>query len=94
MFKEILNVSSHSAPKLNRKGFLKTLGTKILAQEDGVLNTYSKRTGDLQKLEYYSKVILTALFFVIPSRIANKKNQTIPWQICNLPLTLNLVMNI
>ncbi|CAG8619299.1 29550_t:CDS:2, partial [Racocetra persica] len=49
------------------KGFLKSLDTEILAQEDGVLNTHSKRTGDLQKLEYCSKVILTTLFFALPS---------------------------
>lgn len=65
--KEILNVSNRSSPKLDGKGFLKSLGTEILAQEDGVLNTHSKRTGDLQKLEYCSKVILTALFCALPS---------------------------
>ncbi|CAG8440252.1 13343_t:CDS:2, partial [Acaulospora colombiana] len=57
--KEILNIAGRSAPKLDGKGFLKYLGTEILAQEDGVLNTHSKRTGDLRKLEYCSKVILT-----------------------------------
>ncbi|CAG8556106.1 17569_t:CDS:2, partial [Racocetra fulgida] len=36
--------------RLDGKGFLKSLDTEILAQEDGVLNTHSKRTGDLQKL--------------------------------------------
>src|SRR5580698_4613416 len=65
--KEILNVSNRSSPKLDGKGFLKSLGTEILAQEDGVLNTHSKRTGDLRKLEYCSKVILTALFCALPS---------------------------
>ncbi|CAG8648569.1 5101_t:CDS:1, partial [Paraglomus occultum] len=48
--------------------------TEILAQEDGTLNTYSKRTGDLRKLEYCSKIILTALFFALPS--ATKGNIT------------------
>ncbi|CAG8663069.1 2362_t:CDS:1, partial [Paraglomus brasilianum] len=42
--KEILNITGRSAPKLDGKGFLKSLGTEILAQEDGVLNTHSKRT--------------------------------------------------
>ncbi|RIB04707.1 hypothetical protein C2G38_2148899 [Gigaspora rosea] len=65
--KEILNIAGRSAPKLDGKGFLKSLGTEVLAQEDGVLNTHSKRTGDLRKLEYCSKVILTALFFALPS---------------------------
>ncbi|CAG8609166.1 7006_t:CDS:2 [Ambispora leptoticha] len=65
--KEILNIAGRSAPKLDGKGFLKSLGTEILAQEDGVLNTHSKRTGDLRKLEYCSKVILTTLFFALPS---------------------------
>ncbi|CAG8822598.1 37162_t:CDS:2, partial [Gigaspora margarita] len=65
--KEILNIAGRSAPKLDGKGFLRSLGTEILAQEDGVLNTHSKRTGDLQKLEYCSKVILTTLFFALPS---------------------------
>ena len=36
------------------------------------MNTQSKRTGDLQKLEYCSKIILTALFFAIPSHVEHK----------------------
>ncbi|CAG8596824.1 16323_t:CDS:10 [Funneliformis caledonium] len=35
--------------------------------EDGVLDTRGKRKGNLQKLEYYLKVILTALFITLPS---------------------------
>ncbi|CAJ0751423.1 15273_t:CDS:1 [Entrophospora sp. SA101] len=65
--KELLDIGGRSAPKLDGKGFLKSLGTEILAQEDGVLNTRGKRKGDLQKLEYCSKVILTTLFFALPS---------------------------
>ncbi|CAG8532954.1 5195_t:CDS:2 [Ambispora gerdemannii] len=65
--KEVLNIANRSAPKLDGKGFLKSLGTEIIAQEDGVLNTHNKRMGDLQKLEFCSKVILTALFFALPS---------------------------
>ncbi|CAJ0643085.1 8972_t:CDS:1, partial [Entrophospora sp. SA101] len=65
--KELLDIGGRSAPKLDGKGFLKSLGTEILAQEDGVLNTQDKRKGDLQKLEYCSKVILTMLFFALPS---------------------------
>ncbi|CAG8772709.1 10264_t:CDS:1, partial [Funneliformis caledonium] len=65
--KEILNVAGRSGQKLDGKGFLKSLGTEIIAQEDGVLNTFVKRKGDLQKLEYCSKVILTALYFALPS---------------------------
>ncbi|GET51757.1 hypothetical protein GLOIN_2v217592 [Rhizophagus irregularis DAOM 181602=DAOM 197198] len=38
--KELLNIiSGYSAPKLDRKGFFKSLGTKIFAQEDSILNT-------------------------------------------------------
>ncbi|CAI2175052.1 9440_t:CDS:2 [Funneliformis geosporum] len=48
--KEILNIATRSGPRLDGKGFLKSLGTEILAQEDGAMNTQSKRTGDLQKL--------------------------------------------
>ncbi|CAG8521045.1 953_t:CDS:2 [Funneliformis mosseae] len=70
--KGLLNVSSRGGPKLDGKGLLKSLGTEILAQEDGVFNTPSKRTGDLQKLEYCSKVILTALFFALPSATKNR----------------------
>ncbi|CAG8644332.1 16850_t:CDS:2 [Funneliformis caledonium] len=47
---EILDISGRSAPRLNGKGLLKALGTEILVQEDGVLNTRSKRKGDLKKL--------------------------------------------
>ncbi|CAH1771131.1 815_t:CDS:2, partial [Entrophospora sp. SA101] len=65
--KELMDIGGRSAPKLDGKGFLKSLGTEILAQEDGVLNTQDKRKGDLQKLEYCSKVILTMLFFALPS---------------------------
>ncbi|CAI2190589.1 19708_t:CDS:2, partial [Funneliformis geosporum] len=65
--KEILNVAGRGGPKLDGKGFLKSLGTEIIAQEDGVLNTFVKRKVDLQKLEYCSKVILTALYFALPS---------------------------
>ncbi|CAG8668591.1 3838_t:CDS:2 [Funneliformis mosseae] len=65
--KEILNIAGRSAPKLDGKGFLKSLGTELLAQEDGVLNTRGKKNGDLRKLEYCTKVILTALFFALPS---------------------------
>ncbi|CAG8791666.1 6474_t:CDS:2, partial [Dentiscutata erythropus] len=70
--KEILNVATRSGPRLDGKGFLKSLGTEILAQEDGAISTHSKRTGDLQKLEYCSKVILTALFFALPSDVKDK----------------------
>ncbi|RGB28982.1 hypothetical protein C1646_672811 [Rhizophagus diaphanus] len=69
--KELLDVASRGGPKLDGKGLLKSLGTEILALEDGVFNTHSKRTGDLQKLEYCSKVILTALFFALPSATKN-----------------------
>ncbi|CAI2170149.1 185_t:CDS:2 [Funneliformis geosporum] len=37
--KEILDISGRNAPRLNGKGLLKALGTEILVQEDGVLNT-------------------------------------------------------
>ncbi|PKY14333.1 hypothetical protein RhiirB3_380014 [Rhizophagus irregularis] len=38
--KELLNIiSGYSAPKLDGKGFFKSLGTKIFAQEDSILNT-------------------------------------------------------
>ncbi|RHZ63298.1 hypothetical protein Glove_330g76 [Diversispora epigaea] len=70
--KEILNIAGNSAPKLDGKGFLKSLGTEILAQEDGVLNTHGKRTGDLKKLEYCMKVILTVLYFALPSASKSK----------------------
>ncbi|CAG8726847.1 4476_t:CDS:2 [Rhizophagus irregularis] len=49
--KSILNIDTRGGPRLDGKGFLKSLGTEILAQEDGAINTQSKRTGDLQKLE-------------------------------------------
>ncbi|CAG8644074.1 12922_t:CDS:2 [Gigaspora rosea] len=65
--KEILDIEGRSAQRLDGKGFLKALGTKILVQEDGVLNIRSKRKDDLRKLEYCSKIILTALFFALPS---------------------------
>ncbi|CAB4395601.1 unnamed protein product [Rhizophagus irregularis] len=65
--KEILNIAGRSAPKLDGKGFLKSLGTELLAQEDGVLNTHGKKIGDLRKLEYCTKIILTVLFFALPS---------------------------
>ncbi|CAG8647631.1 13955_t:CDS:2 [Funneliformis caledonium] len=65
--KGLLDIGGRSAPKLDGKGFLKSLGTEILAQEDGVLDTRGKRKGDLQKLEYCSKIILTALFIALPS---------------------------
>ncbi|GBB97194.1 hypothetical protein RclHR1_29370002 [Rhizophagus clarus] len=70
--KEILNVVTRGGPRLDGKGFLKSLGTEILAQEDGAISTHSKRTGDLQKLEYCSKVILTTLFFALPSHVKNR----------------------
>ncbi|CAI2188706.1 3247_t:CDS:2, partial [Funneliformis geosporum] len=60
--KEILNIARKSGPKLDGKAFLRSLGTEVLAQEDGILNTRGKRKGDLRKLEYCTKVILTALF--------------------------------
>ncbi|CAI2194263.1 2755_t:CDS:2, partial [Funneliformis geosporum] len=69
--KEILDIGGRSAPRLDGKGLLKALGTEILVQEDGVLNTRSKRKGDLKKLEYCSKVILTTLFFALPSEAKN-----------------------
>ncbi|RHZ71250.1 hypothetical protein Glove_261g52 [Diversispora epigaea] len=52
--KEILNIVTRSGPRLDGKGFLKSLGTEILAQEDGAINTQSKRTGDLRKLDLQS----------------------------------------
>ncbi|CAG8766438.1 hypothetical protein C2G38_2217889 [Gigaspora rosea] len=69
--KEMLNVAGNSAPKLDGKGLLRSLGTEILAQEDGVLNTYGKRTGDLKKLEYCTKVLLTVLYFALPTTEKN-----------------------
>ncbi|RIB06661.1 hypothetical protein C2G38_2216528 [Gigaspora rosea] len=69
--KEMLNVAGNSAPKLDGKGLLRSLGTEILAQEDGVLNTYGKRTGDLKKLEYCTKILLTVLYFALPTTEKN-----------------------
>ncbi|CAG8574480.1 1572_t:CDS:2 [Gigaspora rosea] len=40
-------------------------GTEIFVQEDGALSTQSKRTGE---------VILTALFFALPSHVKNRIN--------------------
>ncbi|CAG8693196.1 10538_t:CDS:2, partial [Rhizophagus irregularis] len=49
--KELLNIiSGYSAPKLDRKGFFKSLGTKIFAQEDSILNTRASITN----IEIYS----------------------------------------
>lgn len=62
-----MDIGGYSAPKLDGKGFFKSLKTKIFAQEDSVLNTRGKRKSDLQKLEYCLKVILTALFIMLPS---------------------------
>jgi hypothetical protein len=42
-FKKILNAASCDDLKLDGKGFLKSLGTEIIVQEDGVLNMYIKR---------------------------------------------------
>ncbi|CAG8544641.1 4714_t:CDS:10 [Ambispora leptoticha] len=39
-------------------------GTELLAQEDGVRNTRGKKTGGF---EYCTKIILTVLFFTLPS---------------------------
>ncbi|CAG8493259.1 8289_t:CDS:2 [Paraglomus occultum] len=69
--KDILDIASRSAPKLDGKGFLKSLGTEVLAQEDGTLNTNAKRTGDLGKLEFCLKVILTTLYLALPSAVKN-----------------------
>ncbi|RIA84670.1 hypothetical protein C1645_831931 [Glomus cerebriforme] len=49
--KEILNIGGHSAPRLDGKRLLKSLGTEILVQEDGALNTRRKKKGDLKKLD-------------------------------------------
>ncbi|CAG8512256.1 35211_t:CDS:2, partial [Gigaspora margarita] len=68
----MLNVPGNSSPKLDGKGLLRSLGTEILAQEDGVLNTYGKRTGDLKKLEYCTKIILTVLYFALPTTERNE----------------------
>jgi hypothetical protein len=65
--KEILNIAGKSGPKLDGKAFLRSLGTEVLAQEDGILNTRGKRKGDLRKLEYCTKVILTALYISLPT---------------------------
>ncbi|CAI2174928.1 3223_t:CDS:2 [Funneliformis geosporum] len=65
--KEILNIAGKSGPKLDGKAFLGSLGTEVLAQEDGILNTRGKRKGDLRKLEYCTKVILTALYISLPT---------------------------
>src|SRR5688572_15384130 len=56
---ELLNIDGRSAPRLDRKGLLKALGTELLVQEDGVLSTCGKKKGDLNKLEYCLKIILT-----------------------------------
>ncbi|CAG8706851.1 4296_t:CDS:2 [Funneliformis mosseae] len=65
--KEILNIAGKSGPKLDGKAFLRSLGTEVLAQEDGILSTCGKRKGDLRKLEYCTKVILTALYLSLPT---------------------------
>ncbi|RGB33758.1 hypothetical protein C1646_815814 [Rhizophagus diaphanus] len=78
--KEILDIGGRSAPKLDGKGLLKALGTEILVQEDGVLNTRSKRKDDLKKLEYCSNVILTTLFFCVTlrsKRLSQKLSPTV-----------------
>ncbi|GES77190.1 hypothetical protein GLOIN_2v1488383 [Rhizophagus clarus] len=89
---EILDIGGRSAPKLDGKGLLKSLGTEILAQEDGVLNTRGKRKGDLKKLEYCSKIILTTLFFALPSEAkANiTKIETYSIQSNGLRLTISV----
>ncbi|RGB25899.1 hypothetical protein C1646_675232 [Rhizophagus diaphanus] len=89
---EILDIGGRSAPKLDGKGLLKSLGTEILAQEDGVLNIRGKRKGDLKKLEYCSKIILTTLFFALPSKAkANiTKIETYSIQSNGLRLTISV----
>ncbi|CAG8644471.1 17540_t:CDS:1 [Cetraspora pellucida] len=70
--KEMLSVAGNSSPKLDGKGFLRSLGTEILAQENGVLNTHGKRTGDLKKLEYCTKIILTVLYLALPTSVKHQ----------------------
>ncbi|CAG8680571.1 2862_t:CDS:2 [Funneliformis caledonium] len=65
--KELLNIGGRSAPRLDGKGLLKALGTELLVQEDGVLSTRGKRKGDLNKLEYCLKIILTTLYIALPT---------------------------
>ncbi|CAG8755967.1 17937_t:CDS:2 [Rhizophagus irregularis] len=70
-------IQSYRRPPLLRNAFLEktdikfnygdSLGTEVLAQEDGILNTRRKRKGDLRKLEYCTKVILTALYMSLLS---------------------------
>ncbi|PKY57164.1 hypothetical protein RhiirA4_549548 [Rhizophagus irregularis] len=65
--------NAHLWTPLLRNAFLEktdlklSYGTELLAQEDGVLNTHGKKIGDLRKLEYCTKIILTVLFFALPS---------------------------
>ncbi|PKK58100.1 hypothetical protein RhiirC2_796860 [Rhizophagus irregularis] len=96
--KELLNIiSGYSAPKLDGKGFFKSLRTKIFAQEDSVLNTRGKRKGNLQKLEYYLKVILTAFFIALPSSTkANLQDVEVPRTIkefLNLVIAVKVILS-
>ncbi|CAG8580344.1 1803_t:CDS:2 [Funneliformis caledonium] len=69
---EILNITGKSKPKFDGKAFFRSLGTEVLAQEDGILNIREKRQGNLRKLEYCIKVILTALYISL-STTANAR---------------------
>ncbi|CAG8769664.1 7912_t:CDS:1 [Cetraspora pellucida] len=68
--KEMLSVDGTSLPKPDAKEFLRSLGTEVLAL--GVLNTYGKRSGDLKKLEYCTKIILTGLYFALPTSVNHR----------------------
>ncbi|RGB28175.1 hypothetical protein C1646_768153 [Rhizophagus diaphanus] len=51
--KEILNIAGKSGPKLDGKAFLRSLGTEVLTQEDGILNTRGKRKARIIDIETY-----------------------------------------
>ncbi|CAG8573776.1 17907_t:CDS:2 [Funneliformis caledonium] len=53
--KEILNIAERSALKLDGKGFLKSLGTELLAQEDVLFFTLpSASKDDIKNIKVYS----------------------------------------
>ncbi|CAG8633845.1 4350_t:CDS:2 [Cetraspora pellucida] len=62
-----LGKSDLSGPRLDRKGFLKSLGTEILAQEDGAISTHGKRTDleaySLQSNEFQLKISTSKFLF-------------------------------
>ncbi|CAJ0875614.1 3644_t:CDS:10, partial [Entrophospora sp. SA101] len=88
--KKLAQLQTRSGPRLDAKAFILSTGVEVLVQENAKNDIYSKRTNDLSKLEYCTKILLSSAFLALPPAAQSEIYKFETYTIQTNELTLKL----